>query len=217
MENQHSKQASLLGLPVKLRIMIYEALEGDKKQLKHVSSTDKPSALSQSCEQINAELGDLLCCKDGFTLDLSNWSICEHAVTSTALNYLSGMRRVHVWFGLNHTNMFDREIEILRIALDVLRQSTELKTFTFKLNFGSFGKAGKHDYGKELRRIIEDEAAYLRRKTTREGVRAGRNAKERELDYASEVADMLRCLRRWPISDPLGSCECKGLSDHCSW
>ena len=216
METQ-TKAASLLGLPTELRIMICKAVQGERNWK---AEAERPGekfgmgdsfshrGLSQTCIQIHEEIADVFYNKDQFTLDISNGSGPRHPFAPRQFHYLLGMREVHIDFGLRSTDTFDREIQMLKTAIELLRQSTELKTVTFHIAYSRFGSYGEHDYGKEMRPIIGDKANHLRRKATREGVRAGRNAKERELDYAASVADMLRCVPKWPLRPAPESCEC---------
>ena len=183
--------------------MIYKAAGECKEKTRYVCTYEMDSTLSQTCRQINTELNDLLYVKDRIQLEISTLRDQIRTVSAKEFNFLSVVRRVHVEIYLRDASTFDQQIEMLDSVLDRLRQSGELTTFSFHLGYYCFGWVSTQDYGQELRAALKAEAGRLRRVTTKEGVKAGRNAKERELHYALNISQMLKDVPKWDVSLPV--------------
>ena len=193
-----SAKPTLLSLPVELRLKIYnfaksprtplEIQIGYRTYLIPCSVCDIGLSLIQTCRKVKDEVIDVLYKNRRFEIV----SGCRRRLgpgrrSLTDSSLLSKIQVVHMIFNILHTvERVHNQSVALQGFLQSLMESKELKVFTFSahcilMGIGSIG--GK---------IIQKKFYELRRASTEEGVKDGKDAKERELDYAMRVMSFLK-------------------------
>lgn len=183
----------LLALPTELRLHIYAYINGGIcserihvnaiGQLQEARSVHQSHLikLGQTCRKLYEEIEDFVYAKKSSALELVQAPSTANFETGRLnLVCLQPMRIVHLHFSI------DEIVEchdIVDGALNILEASTKLKICTVKFGFPCLD-------GSALARL-ENELGLLRRLAIKEGVRDGRNAKDRELDYAKRIIDHL--------------------------
>jgi hypothetical protein len=152
--------------------------------------------LSQTCRLINNEVHPLLY-KPAFAIKLVERTRGAYhgVVTHTGLDFLRHVTRLHLHIEVapNDLERLERnesapgvatDVYLLQDMLDILKESTALETVSFEVA----GFAGMYSKYRALATTFKE----ARRKSTREGVQAGKDWKERELDCAQVVVDALK-------------------------
>ncbi|KAK3704183.1 hypothetical protein LTR37_014023 [Vermiconidia calcicola] len=193
-----------LNMPIELRLQIYDHTLGDKDWFKICVTSDvcvryigrgcsAVATLSRTCKQIHSDVTDLLYKDRRFILRFSNGTLHgNHGTVSMTpslarYDFLTRVRHIHIGVSVHDDRRhLGPPIATLERALVRLEQSSELQSVTFHVNsrIGSFREPAK-----QMR--VRNMLYAQRRAATREGVKARRNAVERELDYALRVVKML--------------------------
>ena len=140
-----------------------------------------------TCKQICAELTDISYHDTRF--DIQVYNLFRNTTrTAQDFGFLAYVPIVQVRVEIVVEYPFEIEVQMLAGVLDFLHKSERLKRFAFHLGVRSVACALPHP----LAAGFKLGADNLRKVTTRQGVRARRNAKEREMDYALGVLQMLR-------------------------
>ena len=152
------------------------------------------ATLSRTNMQVHNEIGDVLYHKAhcfvimfGKVDYVGLFSRVKNADGSRYIDtsFIKCMKRARMQVNLpNDGHNFMEQVTLIGQLLDLLSDSAELRIFTFEL-YGVRAGGEAHDG-------MEEKVAESRRLSTKEVVKAGRNAKERELDYAKRVVDLLK-------------------------
>ena len=139
------------------------------------------AALSRTCRLIHNEVATILYA-DKFTVWLHG--PIEFLRSPISLDFLSQLQKVTIYFafGIGRDNPATDVKEWLCMAgkmVDRLHTSDQLQVMSFH-----YGTTNAQVLGCEG---LNSQVGELRRMTTKAGVKAGKNAKERELDYAQSV------------------------------
>ena len=186
----------LLGLPLEVRLEIYDFVDvgsGFESSIgPHASLSTKwvpvratASALIRTCTQLHDELADrlskrridIMCtCRESPNFPLDK---------PPAHGFLRKVRKLNLQASVRldreSQQRLDQQLEHLEEMLQILSESKELQTFSFWVGVGVPSQ-------------LKTRFNELRRATTREGVRQGKTAKERELLYAFKVVELLKTL-----------------------
>ena len=104
------------------------------------------------------------------------------------LGFLEVVRKVHLSVLVVFSRDMRWEVEVLRSIVNNLRDSEELRGFTFAV--GVDANVMSEDYKKQVE--LRERLRRLRRQATNEGVSQGMDAKDRELLFAVKVVRELQ-------------------------
>ena len=139
------------------------------------------------CKQLHSETQDMVNA-DLIKMYLMNQSSVAsvRSTKSKAWSCLSQMHSVHLGVTMISDKDSSNIARLVATAWELvlcLRASSQLRSFSFMLSF--------MDCDGEWAELCEKNST-LRRKATREGVKAGRNAAQREMDYALMAIEMIK-------------------------
>lgn len=147
--------------------------------------------LGQTCKEMHCEIDEILHAGRNFEIEVSSRLERRHAQDGRVdlnFSFLHRLRRVHLSFSMPTNTPLDHEIVArMEIILRTLRESIMLEVCTVKVGFVT-------NIYDEPPGIVEarKELDRLRRLATKEGVRDGKNAKNRELDFARRAVEYLK-------------------------
>lgn len=186
---------TFLSLPTEVRLMIYESVPRAENMPQtrggylspgtsfRAETASQLLALTLVCKQIHDETKDLVLCG---LLQILSWSSEQQSrrnyVKAESWNSILQYQRVS--FNVSVEPLSPREditslLCSVRLVVECMRRST-------KLQYLSFTIAASNDTHQ-----VQRKQYAQRRATIRDGVKAGRNTLQRELDYAIKAIDLV--------------------------
>ena len=207
--NKMPAKLNLLDLPSELRLRVFDYCADEPMFKKRYIGTiarlevggsysGTLAALSYTCKRISNEVNDHLYSDRLFTLVLedqhrewwpwpaySSFPIRAYDSNRPDLSFLPHVRSLHLVVVLATPREFAAKSAALEMVLAILTKSTELRIFTLTVNFAPWVTA-------EQRAERENRLRGLRKRAMKDGEKAGKSVKERQLEFGLRVVEMLK-------------------------
>lgn len=146
--------------------------------------------LGRTCRQLLFETDEALYGKQEFNIEVFQSSLnCLRGFVKLNLSFLASVRTAHLKFEYDghHSHRYGARMEEI---LRVLSESTELEVCTIDFVFPKSFSPQWRQYKTETEKQVDT----LRHLATKEGVRDGKNAKDRELDFAKRAVEYFKTM-----------------------